>query len=164
MSDEHKSKRELIIEVVALRKQVQDLKEAALARRRVEDAVRAAEALCRRAIDEAEVGLVVLDADGELRLVNAWLLRTLGYASRQDLQAGGENRAWRQVLEEIRSRPGTSVPAELRRADGTTVRLWLRAGRNSGPDTVAVVAGPELRELSAARAPEADNGGGAGPA
>jgi PAS domain-containing protein len=163
MSDEHKSKRELIIEVVALRKQVIDLKEAALARRRVEDAVRAGEALCRRAIDEAEVGLLVLDADGEIRLVNAWLLRRLGYASRQDLQAGGENREWRQVLEEIRGGPGTVVPAVLRRADGTVAHLWLRAGRSSGPDAVTIVAEPELRELSVARAPEADDGGGADP-
>lgn len=163
MSDEHKSKRELVIEVVALRKQVNDLKEAALERRRVEDAVRAAGALCRRAIDEAPVGLVVLDADGEIRLVNAWLLRQLGYASRQDLQAGGGIREWRPVLEEIRGRPGIAVPAVLRRADGTAAHVRLRAGRNSSPDAVTIVVEPELRELSVARAPVADDGGGADP-
>jgi PAS domain-containing protein len=163
MSDEHKSKRELIIEVVALRKQVNDLKEAALARRRVEDAVRAAEALCRRALDEAPVGLVVLDAEGELLLVNAWLLRHLGFASRQELHVAGGIGDWRRVLEEIRGRPGIAVPAVLRRADGTAAHLRLRAGRNSGPDAVTIVVEPELRELSVARAPEGDAVGGADP-
>ena len=151
MSDEHKSKRELIIEVVALRKQVQDLKEAALARRRVEDAVRAAEALCRRAIDEAEVGLVVLDDDGELRLVNAWLLRTLGYASRQDLQGGAGIRESLQAIAEARIRPGIAVPAPFRRVDGTSVRLWLRAGRTVGPDGVTLVVEADRSERSLTR-------------
>jgi PAS domain-containing protein len=151
MSDEQKSKRELVIEVVALRKQVQDLKEAALARRRVEDALRAAEALCRGAIDQAQVGLLVLDPGGEVRLVNAWLLQQLGYSSRQDLQDGAGIRALPQVIAEARSRPGVAVPAELRRANGTAGRFWLRAGRGSDPDALTVVIEADGRERPLAR-------------
>ena len=153
MSDEHKSKRELIMEVVGLRKQVHDLKEAALARRRVEDALRTTEALCRGALDEAPVGLVVLDAGGEVRFVNAWLLQQLGYASRQEVPP--------QVFEAVRGRPGIAIPAVFRRTDGTTARLWLRAGRTTSPDGITIVVEPEVRELSAVRAPGADGAGGA---
>jgi PAS domain-containing protein len=107
MSDEHKSKRELVIGPWPWRKQVQDLKEAALARRRVEDAVRAAEGLCRLALDQAPVGLLVLDPDGEVRLVNAWLLHELGYVSRQDLQGGAGIRESMQAVAEARPRRGS---------------------------------------------------------
>ena len=153
MSDEHKSKRELIIEVVGLRKQVHDLKEAALARRRVEDALRAAEALCRSALDEAPVGLVALDPGGEVRFVNAWLLRQLGYASRYEVPP--------QLFEEARGRPGMATQAMFRRPDGTTAHLRLRAGRTAGLDGTTIVVEPEVRELSAVRAPRADGAGGA---
>lgn len=139
MNDEHKSKRELVLEAIALRKQVQDLKEAALSRRRVEDAVRAAEALCRLAIDQAPVGLLVVDPGGEVRLANAWLLQLLGYASRHDLQEGAGIGELSQFINEARIRPGLAIPALLRRADGATMRLWLRAGRSSGPDGITIV-------------------------
>jgi hypothetical protein len=43
MRDQHRTRQELSVEVTALRKQVADLKEAMLARRRVEDALRRAE-------------------------------------------------------------------------------------------------------------------------
>ena len=151
MSDEHKSKRELVIEAVALRKQVQDLKEAALTRRRVEDALRAAEGLCRLALDQAPVGLLVLDPDGEVRLANAWLLHELGYGSRQDLQGGAGIRESLQAIAEARIRPGIAVPAAFRRVDGTTVRLWLRAGRTSGPDGVTLVVEADHSERSLTR-------------
>lgn len=151
MSDEHKSKRELVIEAVALRKQVQDLKEAALARRRVEDALRAAEGLCRLALDQAPVGLLVLDPDGEVRLVNAWLLHELGYVSRQDLQDGAGIRESLQAIAEARIRPGIAVPASFRRVDGTSVRLWLRAGPTAGPDGVTLVVEADRSERSLAR-------------
>jgi len=151
MSDEHKSKRELVIEAVALRKQVQDLKEAALARRRVEDALRAAEGLCRLALDQAPVGLLVLDLDGEVRLVNTWLLHELGYVSRQDLQGGAGIRESLQAIAEARIRPGIAVPAPFRRVDGTSVRLWLRAGRTVGPDGVTLVVEADRSKRSLTR-------------
>lgn len=153
MSDEHKSKRELVIEAVALRKQVQDLKEAALTRRRVEDAVRAAEALCRLAIDQAPVGLLVVEPGGEVRLANAWLLQLLGYASRQDLQEGAGIRDVPELINEARVRPGVAVPARLQRVDGTTVRLWLRAGRLSGSDAITIVVEADRDESSHAAPP-----------
>jgi PAS domain-containing protein len=151
MSEEHKSKRQLVIETVALRKQVQDLKEAALTRRRVEDALRAAERLCRLAIDQAPVGLLVVDSGGEVRLVNTWLLQLLGYASREGLQEGAGIHESSQAIIEARNRPGVPIPAQLRRADGRPVRLWLRAGDLSSSDGTSILVEADSRERSPAR-------------
>ncbi|HEY3012670.1 MAG TPA: PAS domain-containing protein [Gemmatimonadales bacterium] len=89
MRDDHRPKRELIHEITGLRKQVVDLKEAMAARRRVEDALRAAEALLRSLTDGAPVGLCLFRLDGTLLTANRPFARMLGYDSPAELQAVG---------------------------------------------------------------------------
>jgi PAS domain S-box-containing protein len=89
MRDEHRPKQELIHEITGLRKQVIDLKEAMTARRRVEDALRAAEALLRTLTDNAPVGLCLFRRDGTLLTSNRPFARMLGYDSPAELQRVG---------------------------------------------------------------------------
>lgn len=89
MRDEHRPKQELVHEVTGLRKQILDLKDAMTARRRVEDALRGAEALLRTLIDNAPVGLCLFRRDGTLLTANRPLARMLGYDSPAELQRVG---------------------------------------------------------------------------
>src|SRR3977135_2483425 len=70
MRDEHRPKQELVHEMTGLRKQVLDLKDAMTARRRVEDALRAAMALLHTLIDNAPAGLCLFRRDGTLLTAN----------------------------------------------------------------------------------------------
>jgi PAS domain S-box-containing protein len=87
MRDEHRPKQELVHEITGLRKQILDLKEAMTARRRVEDALRAAESLLRALSDGAPVGLGLFHSDGTLLTANRPFARMLGYDSPAELQA-----------------------------------------------------------------------------
>ena len=87
MRDEHRPKQDLIHEITGLRKQVMDLKEAMTARRRIEDALRTAEALLRDLTDGAPVGLGLFRLDGTLLTANRPFARMLGYESPAELQA-----------------------------------------------------------------------------
>jgi PAS domain S-box-containing protein len=89
MRDEHRPKQELVHEITGLRKQVVDLKDAMTARRRVEDALRDAEALLRSMTDFAPVGLCLFRRDGTLLTANRPFARMLGYDSPAELQALG---------------------------------------------------------------------------
>jgi PAS domain S-box-containing protein len=89
MRDEHRPKQELLHELTGLRKQVIDLKDAMTARRRVEDALRATEALLRTLIDDAPVGLCLFRRDGTLLTANRPFARMLGYESPAELQRVG---------------------------------------------------------------------------
>jgi PAS domain S-box-containing protein len=89
MRDEHRPKQELIHEVTGLRKQIIDLREAMTARRRVEDALRGAEALLRALTDNAPVGLCLFRRDGTLLTSNRPFARMLGYDSPAELQRVG---------------------------------------------------------------------------
>jgi PAS domain-containing protein len=85
MRDQHRTKQELFLEVTALRKQVSDLKEAIVARRRVEDALRQGEEQLRALADSAPIGLCLLHSDGAPALVNRPLAWGLGYESPAEL-------------------------------------------------------------------------------
>src|SRR5688572_29183194 len=85
----HRPKQELIHEIAGLRKQVVDIKDAMTARRRVEDARRAAEGLLRSLADGAPVGLCLFPRDGTLLTANRPFARMLGYDSAAELQAVG---------------------------------------------------------------------------
>jgi PAS domain S-box-containing protein len=87
MRDEHRPKQDLVHEITGLRKQVVDLKEEMIARRRVEDALRAAEALLRTLTDNAPVGLGLFRPDGTLLAANRPFARMLGYDTPAELQA-----------------------------------------------------------------------------
>jgi PAS domain-containing protein len=89
MRDNHRPKQDLIHEVTGLRKQIVDLKEAMVARRRVEDALRNAEALLRSLTDGAPVGLYLFRRDGTPLTSNGPFARMLGYDSPAELQRIG---------------------------------------------------------------------------
>jgi PAS domain-containing protein len=89
MRDNHRPKQDLIHEVTGLRKQVVDLKEAMVARRRVEEALRNAEALLRSLTDGAPVGLCRFRLDGTPLTANGPFARMLGYDSPAELQRIG---------------------------------------------------------------------------
>jgi PAS domain-containing protein len=75
MRDQHRPKQDLISEVIGLRKQVADLREAMTARRRVEDALRQSEEQLRTLVDTAPVGLCLFRP----------FARLLGYDSTAEL-------------------------------------------------------------------------------
>jgi PAS domain S-box-containing protein len=85
MRDQHRPKQDLITEVVALRKQVDDLKEAMAARRRVEDALRNSEEQLRALVDGLPVGLCIFQSDGGAVAANQPFARMLGYDSAAEL-------------------------------------------------------------------------------
>jgi PAS domain-containing protein len=89
MRDNHRPKQDLIHEVTGLRKQIVDLKEAMVARRRVEDALRNAESLLRSLTDGAPVGLCLFRRDGTPLTANGPFARMLGYDSPAELQRVG---------------------------------------------------------------------------
>jgi PAS domain-containing protein len=85
MRDQHRPKQELINEVIALRKQVADLREAMTARRRVEDALRMSEDQIRMLVDAAPVGLCLFRLNGTPLAANRPFARLLGYDSTAEL-------------------------------------------------------------------------------
>jgi len=85
MRDQHRPKQDLITEVIALRKQVADLREAMTARRRVEDALRQSEEQIRALVDAAPVGLCLLRLNGTPIAANRPFARLLGYDSTAEL-------------------------------------------------------------------------------
>jgi PAS domain-containing protein len=89
MRDNHRPKQDLIHEVTGLRKQVLDLKEAMVARRRVEEALREAESRLRLLTDGAPVGLCLFRSDGTPLTANTPFARMLGYDSPAELQRIG---------------------------------------------------------------------------
>jgi PAS domain S-box-containing protein len=135
MRDEHRPKQELINEVVGLRKQVADLKEAAVARRRVEEALRASEEHYRALVEQAPAGIGRVGRSGEFVTVNSAFAAMLGYASRSEaleiaklsgLFADEEER--KRVMALLGGAAATGVEhVRLRRADGTAATLHLRA-------------------------------------
>jgi PAS domain S-box-containing protein len=85
MRDQHRPKQDLINEVIALRKQVADLREAMTARRRVEDALRQSEEQLRALLDAAPVGLCLFRPNGTPVATNRPFARLLGYDSASEL-------------------------------------------------------------------------------
>ena len=85
MRDQHRPKQDLINEVVALRKQVADLKDAMTARRRVEDALRHSEEQLRTLVDYAPSALCLFRPDGTPLAANRPFARMLGYDSPAEL-------------------------------------------------------------------------------
>lgn len=129
------SKRSPSSEVISLRKQVADLKESAIARRRVEDALRAAEELHRSTLDESPAGIIRLDTAGRVVYANQVFLKVLGYENRQDFNTIGGLRGVFADREEvhnlIKSAAATSSEVVIRclHRDGSCEALVLLAGR-----------------------------------
>jgi len=91
MRDEYRKKRGLVQENTDLRKQVADLKQAALERRRVEDGLRRDLELFRLLLNQAPHPLFLLTLDGMPVLANQPFLDLLGYTSVGELvRIGGD--------------------------------------------------------------------------
>jgi PAS domain-containing protein len=146
MRDQHRGKHELIDEVTGLRKQVADLKQAQLERRRIEDGLRRAEEQLRALLDAAPVGLCLMTPSGEPILANARLAGMLGYDSPQELvRLGGSlgliadeaGRSW------LRTCAADPVPGQtamtFRCRDGRVLELSALGGRHGAGGEVAVV-------------------------
>ena len=144
MRDNHRPKQDLVHEVTGLRKQILDLKEAMVARRRVEDALRDAEALLRSLTDGAPVGLCLFRRDGTPLAANGPFARMLGYDSPAELQRiGGVLGVFAAPEEQSRvlgcAWAGTrSVPSASFRAQGRLPAVARRAWRPPVSSTTAV--------------------------
>jgi PAS domain-containing protein len=146
MRDEHRPKQDLIHEVTGLRKQVLDLKDAMVARRRVEEALRAAEALLRSLSDGAPVGLCLFRRDGTPLTTNNPFARMLGYDSSAELQRiGAVLGVFASRDEQIRvlgSAGNGNAPtagAVFRSKDGTHRLLRVMAAHCAQQDSIALV-------------------------
>jgi len=144
MRDNHRPKQDLIHEVTGLRKQIVDLKEAMVARRRIEDALREAEARLRLLTDGAPVGLCLFRRDGTPLTSNAPFARMLGYDSPSELQRIGSvlgvfatSEEQSRVLSEQSMTYGSG--AFFRHKGGDRVCLRVMAGHCPEQDTVALV-------------------------
>lgn len=151
MRDQHRDKRDLIEDITGLRKQVADLKQAALERRRVEDGLRRSEDGLRSITDAVPVGLCLLASGGEPVAANQCLAMFLGYASGEELVRMGRALGFIPSAED-RSRLTATDPAgppaifevTFRRKDGQLQPLLLVGAAPAGADRTAAA----LLELS----------------
>jgi PAS domain-containing protein len=150
MRDNHRPKQDLIHEVTGLRKQILDLKEAMVARRRVEDALREAESRLRSLTDGAPVGLCLFQGDGTPLTANAPFARMLGYDSPAELQrVGAVLGIFTDPQEQARvlCSGGAASGAFFRHKQGSRLCLRVMAAHCKEQQTVAVVIyGPIARE------------------
>lgn len=146
MRDQHRGKNELIDEVTGLRKQVADLKQAQLERRRIEDGLRRSEELLRTLLDAAPAGLCLLTLSGEPLLANARLAGMLGYDSAQELVrlggplglvAGEAGRAWLESCASGSAHERTAISFRCR--DGRLVELPALGERHGSGGEVALL-------------------------
>lgn len=146
MRDDHRPKHDLIHDITGLRKQVVDLKDAMVERRRVEDALRATESLLRSLADSAPVGLCLFRRDGAPLTANSPFARMLGYDSPSELQRVGsvlgvfaspEERC--RVLGSTMHGDHAVACALFRTKAGTQRRLPLMAAECGETDSVALV-------------------------
>lgn len=145
MRDEHRPKQDLIHEVTGLRKQIVDLKDAMVARRRVEDALRTTESLLRSLADSVPVGLCLFRHDGTPLTANSPFARMLGYDSPAELQRiGSVLGVFASDDERTRALCGRSgdrsmACALFRAKDGDRRALGLMAANCATEDSVALV-------------------------
>lgn len=154
MRDQHRSRQDLINEVVALRKQVGDLRDAMGARRRVEEALRHSEEQLRALADGSPVGLCLFRTDWRPLVANRPFARMLGYDSPAELLSLGEvigvladPNEQARVVELVSGGEGCSADVFFRRKDGGPHVSLVRWAVCREPDTIALVV---LEELSAA--------------
>ena len=146
MRDQHRPKQDLINEVAALRKQVADLKESMAARRRVEDALRAAEEQMRTLADGAPVGLCLFSPSGTPLAANRPFARLLGYDSPSELlRVASSLGVFANHDEQCRVFSLVSLAQErvsgaiFRRKDGSRQAFGVIGGSHGDPEAVVVV-------------------------
>ena len=85
MRDQNKGKLDLVDDNTDLRKQVHDLKQSALERRRIEDGLRREVEVLRTLVESAPLALCLLGPTGQPLLANTAFARLLGYSSPGEL-------------------------------------------------------------------------------
>jgi PAS domain S-box-containing protein len=139
MRDQHRPKQDLINEVIGLRKQVADLKQAAVVRWRAEEALRRSEEQYRALVEYVPGGICRLSPEGDFLQVNGAFASLLGYETRGEATELGrvvgifvDGAERDRVLDAFRMADGVrNLPARLRHRDGhiMQVRLSGRAVR-----------------------------------
>jgi PAS domain S-box-containing protein len=84
MRDEDKTKQQLVRELITLRQRVEELEALEVDRVRAEGALQKSETTARALLESASDGIVVVEADGRIVLVNAKLEEMFGY-NREEL-------------------------------------------------------------------------------
>lgn len=132
--------------MTALRKQIEDLREAALARRRVEDALRSRLELLQQTVDVAPVGICHLDRRGKPRIVNAAFVRRMGYASLEDFRTLSPLRGLfpsdaeiPRLIRAAENRPSAPLQARFCSMDGAETCCWCRLGVAPPPDEGIII-------------------------
>lgn len=146
MRDQHRSKQEIINEVVGLRKQVTDLRDAMATHRRVEDALRQAEEKLRALADGAPVGLCLVRSDGIPLAANRPFARLLGYESPAELLSVAQvlgvfarSEELSRLIQWIHQGDPAPVDPLLRQKSGEPLACWVMASISREPDAVALV-------------------------
>jgi PAS domain S-box-containing protein len=146
MRDQHRPKQDLINEVIALRKQVADLREAMIARRRVEDALRQSEEQVRALVDAAPVGLCLFRPNGTPVAVNRPFARLLGYDSTAELLRVadtlglfGSREEQERVVALVERGLERVAGVVFRRKDGTRQAFGVIGAASAEPEWVVLV-------------------------
>ena len=148
MRDQHRDKRDLVNEVTDLRKQVADLKQAAVERRRIEDGLRHDRELVRALLDQAPHPLCLLTAAGAPLLANHAFATLLGYASVGELLRLSRTLGLVVGDSTMAGAQGPVRPADItfRRSDGVGVVVPVVSSVVPGTEYLAitVLVNPQL--------------------
>ena len=133
MRDDNRPKQDIINELVALRKQVADLKEASVVRWRVEQALRRSEEKYREMVELAPGGLCRLNAEGSLEQANQTVSELLGCETQTEALDFAatfglfeDEREERELLDALRNGGGVrAFSARFRRQGGGGVPVFL---------------------------------------
>ena len=140
MRDEYRKKRGLVHENTDLRKQVADLKQAALERRRVEEGLRHDRDQLRMLLDQAPHPLCLMTADGTPLLANRPFVELLGYASPGELLRIGADLGvvvGRAVTADG-TEPGGLHDVTFRRCNGDSIVTAVTSSLVPGTDLLAI--------------------------
>jgi len=148
MRDQHRDKRDLVNEVTDLRKQVADLKQAAVERRRIEDGLRHDRELVRALLDQAPHPLCLLTTAGAPLLANHAFASLLGYASAGELVRLGRDLGLILADSAMAGAETPVRPADVtfRRSDGAGMILPVVSSVVPGTEYLAitVLVNPQL--------------------
>jgi PAS domain-containing protein len=146
MRDQQRPKQELLTEVLGLRQQIADLREAMTARRRVEDALRQSEQQLHLLVDAAPVGLCLFKPNGTPLGANRPFARLLGYDSvaellrvADSLGVFGSREEQGRVLALVEQGLERVAGVVFRRKDGGRQAFGVIGGISTDPAAIVLV-------------------------